>query len=644
MRVVLFAVFLLSSLVSLQAQDRARAVGWYDQARSMMVTDVARGQLYLDSLKGFTLKHPTDRSMLADYSKLKGIYLYRQSAYDSAIRYYETAGDLYAALDSVLDQAKVKVNTAMAYNRKGDFEKTIDLSLEALRLFEKLGDVKGIGICNNMVGQVYFYQKDYGKALLYFRDYLKNSVDSVERAGGYNNIGSAYEQLKIYDSALIYNQKGLAIHLAMHNPFGAGNSYQDIASIFVDKADYDKATYYYTLALAQYRKGNNPSGIMETSLNLGKEWNDRKNPQKAEPFLQEALTLAKQLGESYVEQEALESLANSAEEMGQYETALEYYKAYKVASDTLYNANTRKNIEELNIRYGTEKKNQDIALLNQTTALQQASIQKRSILIIALVIFLILLLVIFYLWRNRLRIRQASVLQEQRTRMREAQLSAVIDSQEKERTRFASDLHDGMGQLLSALQMNIHSLRENSPDLDKRDQLFESSEQLMDDLHREIRNVAFNLMPPVLLHEGLVPALRELANRIEKIGKIRTGLHVHDFQYRLSEIAEISMYRIIQEFLSNIMKYSGATKIELSFTGHDGELVLTIEDDGNGYDVAAFKNAAGNGWRNIQTRLNLIHAVIDIDTRPGRKNNTVVITLPVTHHEMKIRSEARPTL
>jgi len=206
-------------------------------------------------------------------------------------------------------------------------------------------------------------------------------------------------------------------------------------------------------------------------------------------------------------------------------------------------------------------------------------------------------------------------------------VSAVIESQEKERRRFASDLHDGMGQLISALQLNINSIQQNrSPE--NRDALFENSEQILTDIHNEIRNIAFNLMPPVLIKEGLISALAELIRRINKSGIMKVTLSHHDIEGRYSELGEISLYRIMQEFLSNVIKYSKATNVVVSFTGFQDEIVVTIEDDGLGYSVEQFQNSEGNGWRNINSRLNLIQASIEFDVIEGRKNNTIVITVP----------------
>ncbi|MGC4023535.1 MAG: hypothetical protein QM734_17085 [Cyclobacteriaceae bacterium] len=162
------------------------------------------------------------------------------------------------------------------------------------------------------------------------------------------------------------------------------------------------------------------------------------------------------------------------------------------------------------------------------------------------------------------------------------------------------------------MHLNVQSLKQNQGNFNMRDELFNNSEQLLTEMHHEIRNIAFNLMPPVLVKEGLLPATNELIRKINKAGKIKGTLSQFDMKGRFGEITEISLYHIIQEFISNIIKYSSATELNISFTGYETELVLTIDDNGVGYDLAKFQNNDGNGWRNINSRLNLIKASIRI--------------------------------
>jgi len=185
-----------------------------------------------------------------------------------------------------------------------------------------------------------------------------------------------------------------------------------------------------------------------------------------------------------------------------------------------------------------------------------------------------------------------------------------------------------MGQLILSLRMIISSI-ESQPTLEGKLQLVGKSEHILDEMHKEIRSVAFNLMPQTLIKEGLVPALTEMARRVSESGKLQMRVKDFNLPDRLGELQEISLYRVVQEWTNNSIKYSNATKIEVQMVGADDEITLTIEDDGDGFEPAVLENGAGNGWKNIQSRLNLVKASVFVDSLPGRKGTTLVVQIPV---------------
>jgi len=222
--------------------------------------------------------------------------------------------------------------------------------------------------------------------------------------------------------------------------------------------------------------------------------------------------------------------------------------------------------------------------------------------------------------------------------IREAQIQASIQSQEIERKRFARDLHDGMGQLISALRIALHNVNKEST-LEERIAIASKGESILNEMYHEIRSIAFNLMPQTLVQEGLVPALKEMSQRINGSGKIVIRINSFDMPQRLSEVQEISLYRIIQEWINNVYKYAEATLIEVQLIRHDEEINVTIEDNGRGFDPAILQQGSGNGWKNITSRLNLIKGVIDIDSRPDVEGTTAVIKLSHITTEAKRRPE-----
>ena len=629
---ILFCCVISSQVVMAQSEsDSLRSEYFIGKIREFSNKDASIAKVYLDSMKAEVVGSNEGTYIEAAYYKLLGIYLYRKSQYDSSLLAYKRSALLYGQSNYPLDQAKILVNTSMNFNKIGMYDSAIDYALRSNRAFQELGDSKGVGVSYNIVGQVFFNTGNYLKAKEYFLKYVENAnerSDVVEQASGYINLGAAYRTLKNFDSAYYYQVKAIDFAKQVGNKYSIGNAYQNVGSALKSLKRYEEAIQYYDSALTLYRDLDYDDGALLTAENLGMLYLELKEYQKAETYFVEAMDWAEMLKLPRRKMEIALYLSIIYRTQEKYKEAYPYLADYVALSDSILNIDKQATIEELNTQFETEKKEQEIVLLNRENALKEASLERNTFLIAGLVLLVIVLILAFILIRNRTAQQHKQVLQEQKIRMRETQMQAVIDSQEQERKRFATDLHDGMGQLISALQLNIQSMKAAGDDLEKRDTLYGNSSQLLKDVHKEIRNIAFNLMPQTLVKEGLEAAIKELTRKINQTDGITLHPTFTDFNGRLKEVQEVSIYRIIQELLSNIMKYSQAKNVYIGLTGYDDEVVVSIEDDGIGYDLDAFKNSEGNGWRNISSRISLVKGFIEINTRPGGKGSSVMMEIP----------------
>ncbi len=507
-----------------------------------------------------------------------------------------------------------------------DYKNVLPRYLRSLELFDSLKDQNGLAAINNELAVFYHKQKDYDKS----EAALVAAEENGRAAGNLEQLGTTMDHRGSwlvadgkYKEARPYFEEVLRIRKEIKDSVGLGYAYLNFAEMALSDGDLETALKDLDSSTVVRKNIGDEQGVVVNLVNKGETYFGAGMYKEALPLFLEGLSEGKRIKYTDLVRHTNGFVARTYELMGDYKNAYRYQEEGYKLKDSLFNIERTKVIQDLQTQYETEKK-------NQTIALHAATIERNYFIIGGLAVTVILLIIVFILWRAKHIQQQQAVLQEQKIRLREAQINAVIESQEQERKRFATDLHDGMGQLISALQLNISSLRQQSS-FEKRDQLFESSEQLLNEVHDEIRNIAFNLMPPVLVKEGLVPAVNELVRKINKAGKIKAMTSVFDVDERLPQVAEVSLYRVVQELLSNIIKYSHASEVTISFTGYENELVLTIDDDGDGYDLKAFQNSGeGNGWRNVHSRVNLIKGNIEIDTQRGRKNNTIVITVPVS--------------
>lgn len=193
---------------------------------------------------------------------------------------------------------------------------------------------------------------------------------------------------------------------------------------------------------------------------------------------------------------------------------------------------------------------------------------------------------------------------------------AVIEATEKERKRVAEDLHDGLGQLLSTAKLNLTAI-ESDEDTEERKNL-NTSIAILDEACQEVRHISHNMMPGTLIRLGLVSAVKEQARKINESGKILVSISVAGFEDRMDETREIAMYRVIQEILNNAIRYANATDIDIKLEQLADGYLFCIKDNGKGFDPKVLEQSKGIGWRNIRSRVDLLHGNIDLKTAPGK--------------------------
>lgn len=213
----------------------------------------------------------------------------------------------------------------------------------------------------------------------------------------------------------------------------------------------------------------------------------------------------------------------------------------------------------------------------------------------------------------------AALLQKLNEEQKKA-FGAVIQGEENERKRLAFELHDGIGQLLSVVKLNLSSLQQW---VDKRNkktaEVIDGIVLLVDDSCKEIRNISHNLMPDTVVQFGLMAALNDFCRKINVAGKIKVHFQDSDFEPDLIPQAQTTIYRIIQEILHNAIRHSFATDVYIQLFKEDENLVLLIEDNGIGFDVSAtMKSDNGMGIRNIISRIEYLKGEVHIESSKGK--------------------------
>ncbi|WP_139160052.1 sensor histidine kinase [Mucilaginibacter sp. NFR10] len=192
-------------------------------------------------------------------------------------------------------------------------------------------------------------------------------------------------------------------------------------------------------------------------------------------------------------------------------------------------------------------------------------------------------------------------------------MNAVFETQESERRRLAEDLHDSVGQVLSAIKLNLHRLDKNCVS-EVSQPLLIDTRKLADECIQEIRNIIQNVLPPILTDYGLLIAVEALCTKVENNTHIKVNFAKNFADKRFSNEIELALYRIAQELFGNAIKHSEATIINLNMALQAGYLIMEFKDNGKGFNMGDVKQ--GFGLKNLQSRVQLINGEINTYSKP----------------------------
>lgn len=218
---------------------------------------------------------------------------------------------------------------------------------------------------------------------------------------------------------------------------------------------------------------------------------------------------------------------------------------------------------------------------------------------------------------------------EDRVRQKQLQASLIVEGQEEERKRIAKDIHDGIGQMLTALRFNIESIN-----LDQKERTKEKIaylKELTSDLIKGVRTATFNLTPPELGDHGIFPALQKMTSELSKLtGKNILFENKAEQNIRFDSLAETNIYRVTQEAVNNAIKYADANYILVSINHTDNLLSVVIDDDGNGFDPTMLdrppknNSEGGMGVFFMKERISYINGRLYINSSPGEGTRVTI--------------------
>ena len=231
---------------------------------------------------------------------------------------------------------------------------------------------------------------------------------------------------------------------------------------------------------------------------------------------------------------------------------------------------------------------------------------------------------------HRKKLKYQQHVQELRESQQNQLIEAAVRSEEIERHRIAEALHDEVGAILSSSKLHIQGIKTDK--LDERDkQLHEKGKELLNEGIQKVRGISHNLHSNILKEFGLNEAIRHFVSKLAHDTVIKSTIELDDSYTSQNTENDISIYRMIQELVNNILKHARASELKISSVFKDQLLDITIFHDGNGLSQEQFEEfrykKEGLGLKNIQNRVILLKGVILFSN--SEQGNSILMHIPV---------------
>lgn len=516
------------------------------------------------------------------------------------------------------------------YDSNGDNEKAMADCFKGTGIAERLNDQGLMQDAYSALQRIYFSRSEFDKAIFYGQKAIgiAQAMGDKSRVMTQSyNLAQTYNLTKNFDSSIAISKRVIKMARDAGNQRVETYALYNLCSIFLRTGKLNDALTYGKQCLAVSQNISDKKIQSTTLAALGCVYLQLKQYNEAENSLTQALAIREKIEDKKGIADVQNILANVYYAMGRPEKAFTLEKASEDFSDSYNQSILAQQSSDLEKKYETEKKETQIQL-------QQSQLRQKNILnyffAASAVSLLAISLLTYRSYKNRQKLQQVRINDLEKEKQLTA-TEAVLKGEEQERTRLAKDLHDGLGGILSGIKFSLSNMKGNLIMTPDNTQAFERSIDMLDSSIREMRRVAHNMMPEVLVRYGLNVALNEFCSEISSSGVIHANYQsVGMDNIVLEQTTEITIYRVVQELVNNAIKHAAAENIliQLHASGQEKQLTVTVEDDGKGFDIAMLQQSPGIGWSNIQNRVDFLKGKIDIKSAPG-KGTSVLIEITI---------------
>ena len=515
---------------------------------------------------------------------------------DNALRYYKTALDFYK-------------------KEKAD-EKVARTNLEIYLLLDSQ---------NNLETNKDFYLKE-------IRNYAQFSNSKKWLASYYTNYGADNLKRNLKDSAKFYFFKALKLANEIDSTQMQINISINLGSTFSRKfKNQDSAIFYYNNALKSYYRDTVSFKNLNTEFNvfnnIGNAYRRKKQYVKALEYYNKAEKLELPKLNRKSKKILYSNMDATFYYMEDWVNAYDYLYKYDSIKDIINLKEQNSSIIDIEEKYNNEKLRAD------NLEIEAKRKQSQNIALAlggSLALGSIIAFLIFKNTKRKQKLaEQEKALETQKlaTVLKEQELTtidAMIEGQEKERQRIANDLHDDLGGLMANVKLHFNALKDkDSPEL------YSKTNNLIEEAYQKVRSVAHAKNSGVIAKQGLLKAVQHMADKVSVSNKIKIEVLDYGLDNRLENSLELTLFRIIQELVTNVIKHSKASEVTIHLTNHDDSINIMVEDNGIGFNPNQItKTNKGMGISSIDKRVEHLDGKLTIESEKN-KGTTVIIDIPL---------------
>lgn len=542
-----------------------------------IINNFEQALLYPDS---FGALNEQNKALAEANKDLEDTYYYNLAEYYTNVLKYDSAL-LYINIG--LDQFKdtMNANAAKYYNLlsirtmyTSDIDSSIYYTNKAIRIFEREGQDIPAGVMYVNMSDVFKVKGDFKSAYEYGLkglQLLEKNNDTLYRAAAYSMMAvAAYHHLQNVDSANYYNQKAIVLSDSLNNNFAKVSSILTQGEIHGYQKDWNTAIQYFEEAITLSLDYGLYEIVIKGYNNISYAYTQVGEYEKALTYLRILKGMVDEENMSMIYDVHL-SFVSVFEKLGNVDSAYYYLREAEQEYREIANQENQRNVQQLLISYEDQKKTAQIAEQAQT-------INRALIVLIILGVIVFTLFIVIYV---KARLRKAKQRLQAEKHQRDI-LESMAMGEEKERRRISHELHNGVAAQLTGIKFNLESIQNESITLPM------IIEQVIK-THKEVRSIAHNLNPidfnKVTLFEAITSFVNDV-NIIEEKIHLYVGINECDIPAQKAKV----LYRLVQEFVQNALKYSQSERIFVNCISlENGACQITVEDEGIGFDVAAFR-------------------------------------------------------